>query len=128
MYVTIPIMQFTLLFLSLERLSKHFNFAMTWAKIFTKPYLIQVILCIIWIILIALLVTFMFIRKQFSFNFIRDRVESLAPPLVGDVVSKLASRRHHCSIDGRLSSVFKTLIIILFVILIVKANSYFFWF
>ena len=113
-------MQFALLFLSLERLSKHFNLTMTWLKIFTKPYLIQVILSVTWVILIALLVTFMLIRKQFSFNFVKDRVESLAPPLVGDVVSRLASRRYHCSIDGRLSSLFKTLIIVLFVVLIVK--------
>ncbi|CAF1097788.1 unnamed protein product [Adineta steineri] len=120
MYVTIPIMQFALFFLSLERLSKHFNLPMTWARIFTKPYLIQVILWVIWIVLIALLVTFMFIRKQFSFNLIKDKAYSLAPPILGDVVSRLASRRYHCSIDGRLSSVFKTLIIILFVILIVK--------
>ena len=120
MYVTIPIMQFALLFLSLERLSKHFNLSMTWAKIFTKPYLIQMILCATWIVLIALLATFMFVKKQFSFTFIKDKAYSLAPPILGDVASKLASRRHHCSIDGRLSSVFKTVIIILFVILIVK--------
>jgi hypothetical protein len=120
MYVTIPIMQFALLFLSLERLSKHFELSMTWAKIFTKPYLIQVILCGIWIFLIALLVTFMFIKKQFNFNLIKDQISNVAPPIFGDVVSKLASRRHHCSIDGRLSSVFKTAIIILFIILIVK--------
>ncbi|CAF2751392.1 unnamed protein product [Rotaria sp. Silwood2] len=120
MYVTIPIMQFALLFLSLERLQKHFNLSLTWAKIFTKPYLIQVILCAIWIILVALVATFMFIKKQFSFNFLKDKVNSLAPPLFGDVVSRMVARRHHCSVDGRLSSVFKTAIIILFIILIVK--------
>ncbi|CAF1192982.1 unnamed protein product [Adineta ricciae] len=120
MYVTIPIMQFALLFLSIERLSKHFDLSMTCLKIFTKPYLIQLILCIIWIVLIALLVTFMFIKKQFSFNFIKDKAYSLAPPIVGDVVHKLASRRHHCSIDGRLSSILKAVLIILFILLIVK--------
>ncbi|CAF4712599.1 unnamed protein product [Rotaria sp. Silwood1] len=120
MYVTIPIMQFALLFLSLERIQKHFNLSMTWSKIFTKPYLIQVILCAIWIILISLVATVMFIKKQFSFNFFKDKVNSLAPPIFGDVVSRMVGRRHHCSIDGRLSSVFKTLIIILFIILIVK--------
>ena len=93
---------------------------MTWAKIFTKPYLIQVVLSVTWIVLIALLVTFMLIRKQFSFSFIKDRVDSLAPPIVGDVVSRFAARRYHCSVDGRLSSVFKTLIIVLFVLLIIK--------
>jgi hypothetical protein len=113
-------MQFALLFLSLERLSKHFNLAMTWAKIFTKPYLIQVILCAIWIFLIALVVTFMFIRKQFNFNFLKDQISNLAPPILGDLAGRIASRRYHCSIDGRLSSVFKTVIIILFIILIVK--------
>ena len=119
-YVTIPIMQFALLFLSLERLSSHFNLSMTCLKIFTKPYLIQVILCIIWITLLALLATLMFIRKQFSFNFLKDKVNSVAPPIIGDVADKIVSRRRHCSIDGRLSSIFKTLIIVLFVILIVK--------
>jgi hypothetical protein len=118
MYVTIPIMQFALLFLSLERLSKHIT--MTWVKIFTKPYLIQVILCAIWIFLIALLTTFMFIKKQFNFSFVKEQIQNIAPPILGDVVSTLASRRHHCSIDGRLSSVFKTVLIILFIILIVK--------
>ncbi|CAF3775069.1 unnamed protein product [Rotaria sordida] len=120
MYVTIPIMQFALLFLSLERLQTHFKLSMTWTKIFTKPFLIQVILCAIWIILIALVATFMFIKKQFSFNFFKDKIHSLAPPIVGDVVERMVARRHHCSIDGRLSSVFKTVIIILFIILIVK--------
>ncbi len=120
MYVTIPIMQFALLFLSLERLTKHFKLTMTWATIFTKPYLVQVILCGIWIFLVALLVTFMFIKKQFNFSFVKDQVDRIAPPIIGDLVGKVASRRHHCSIDGRLSSVLKTLIIVLFVILIVK--------
>ncbi|CAF2103734.1 unnamed protein product [Rotaria magnacalcarata] len=120
MYVTIPIMQFALLFLSLERLQSHFNLSMTWAKIFTKPYLIQVILCVTWLVLLALLTTFMFIKKQFTFNFFKDQAMNLAPPIVGDVLGRLASRRHHCSVDGRLSSVFKTLIIVLFIILIVK--------
>ncbi|CAF3491315.1 unnamed protein product [Rotaria socialis] len=120
MYVTIPIMQFALLFLSLERLQSHFNLSMTWAKIFTKPYLIQVILCVTWLVLLALLTTFMFIKKQFTFNFFKDQAMHLAPPIVGDVLGRLASRRHHCSVDGRLSSVFKTLIIVLFIILIVK--------
>ena len=124
MYVTIPIMQFALLFLSLERISARFNLTMTWTTIFTKPYLIQVILCVIWIILIALLGTFMLIRKQFSFSFIKDQVDHMAPPILGDVMNKLASRRHHCSIDGRLSSAFKVIIIILFVILIVKPISF----
>jgi len=113
-------MQFALLFLSLERLSRHFDLPITCAKIFTKPYLIQVILCAIWGFLIALLVTVVFIKKQFSFNFIKDQISHLAPPLVGDVVDRLKRHRHHCSIDGRLSSVFKTIIIILFIILIVK--------
>ena len=120
MYVTIPIMQFALLFLSLERLSRHFNLPITCAKIFTKPYLIQVILCAVWIFLIALLITFMFIRRQFNFSFIKDTISNLAPPIIGDVATRFASRRHHCSVDGRLSSVFKTVIIILFIILIIK--------
>jgi hypothetical protein len=120
MYVTIPIMQFALLFLSLERLSKHFTLTMTWTKIFVKPYVIQVILCAIWIFLGALLLTFMFIKNQFNFSFIKEQIRSVAPPILGDVVDKLASRRYHCSIDGRLSSVFKTIIIILFIVLIVK--------
>lgn len=120
MYVTIPIMQFALLFLSLERLSNHFELPMTWAKIFKVPYLIQVILCAIWIILIASVATVMFIRKQFTFSFFKDKVNRYGPPIIGDVVSRLATRRHHCSIDGRLSSVFKVVIIILFILLIVK--------
>ena len=121
MYVTIPIMQFALLFLSLERLSKHLDLSMTWVKIFTKPYLIQVILWAIWIILVAILLTFMFIRTRFSYNFVKDQAKHIAPPIVGDLIDKFGKRKqYHCSVDGRLSSIFKTIIIVLFIILIVK--------
>ncbi|CAF4260398.1 unnamed protein product [Adineta steineri] len=46
------------------------------------------------------------------------KVTDIAPPLLYDITKKIQSP-YRCSIDGRLSSVFKILFIILFVILIV---------
>lgn len=120
MYVTLPILQIALLFLSLERLVKHGKLTGNWTNIFKKAYTTQFILIAIWIILLAVLSTFFFIRQQFSFSFVKDQVENLAPPVFGQAIRKFVKPAHHCSVDGRLSTVFKTAFIVLFVILIVK--------
>ncbi|CAF0799230.1 unnamed protein product [Didymodactylos carnosus] len=119
-YVTIPIMQFSLLFLSLERLVKHFNIQFTCSRIFARSYVVQLVLVGIWVICAGLLIAFILIKSHLNFNFIKDKITDLAPPLLGDLTKHFKKKTFRCSIDGRISSVFKTGFIILFVILIVK--------
>ena len=118
MYITIPVMHFALLILSIERLSKQINSTATWTRIFTKSYVIQVILVFTWIIFIAGSVTVVLIKSQ-TFKFIGNAVKNIAPSAIRNFVDKVTSTSYQCSIDGRLSPVFKILFIILFIILIV---------
>ncbi|CAF2436241.1 unnamed protein product [Rotaria sp. Silwood2] len=118
MYITIPVMHFALFFLTLERLSKRFSATTACTRIFSKTYVIQVILFFIWIIFIAILTTIMLIKGQ-VWKTIENNVKNIAPPMARDFLDKFVSTSYRCSIDGRLSSVFKVLFIVLFIILIV---------
>ncbi|CAF0909296.1 unnamed protein product [Rotaria sp. Silwood1] len=118
MYITIPVMHCALFFLSLERLSQQLESKLPWTRIFTKSYVIPVILFTIWIIFIAIMATIMLI-KGVIFKTIKNNVNDMAPEIAREFFSKLSSSSYQCSIDGRLSSVFKILLIIIFIILIV---------
>jgi hypothetical protein len=118
MYITIPVMHFALLFLSIERITKLCKSTMAWTRIFTQAYVIQVILFFIWLIFIAIITTIMLVKQQFSFKSIVGKAKDIAPPIFQDIGKKFVSP-YQCSIDGRLSSLFKILFIILFIILIV---------
>ena len=118
MYITIPVMHFALLFLSIERITKLCKSTMALAKIFTQAYVIQAILFLIWLICIAIITTIMLVKKQLSFRSIVGKAKDIAPPIFHDIGKKVLSP-YQCSIDGRLSSLFKILFIILFIILIV---------
>lgn len=118
MYVTIPVMHFALLCLSMERLSKRINSPWAWTCIFKKSYIIQIILVASWILLIALTATIL-LMKQYMWSYSTNLIRDKAPSIFSDVVNKVVSRSYQCSIDGRLSTVFKILFIILFVVLVV---------
>ncbi|UJR27166.1 hypothetical protein I4U23_008464 [Adineta vaga] len=117
MYITIPVMHFALLFLSLERMSKLCKTTIT--NLFTKAYVIQAILITIWLIFIAAITAILILKKKFSLKSITNKVGDIAPSIFNDLSKKLTTSPYRCSIDGRLSSVFKILFIILFTILII---------
>ncbi|CAF2039516.1 unnamed protein product [Rotaria magnacalcarata] len=117
MYVTIPVMHCALFLLSMERLSTRLNSTISWTGIFKKTYLIQIILIFTWIILIALMTTIILLKDQII-SYGPDLIKDHAPPIVDDVLGRIVSSSYRCSIDGRLSSVFKVLFVILFLILI----------
>ncbi|CAF5160119.1 unnamed protein product, partial [Rotaria sp. Silwood1] len=66
----------------------------------------------------AIMATIMLI-KGVIFKTIKNNVNDMAPDIAREFFSKLSSSSYQCSIDGRLSSVFKILLIIIFIILIV---------
>ncbi|CAF1142415.1 unnamed protein product [Adineta ricciae] len=118
MYVTVPVVYFALLFLSLERITKLCNQAAAWMKIFTNACAAQAILCGIWAIFGIVIFIVVYLKKKFSAKSISDKVGNIGPQILSDI-SKKYVKPYRCDIDGRLSPVFKIIFIISFTILIV---------
>ena len=111
-------MYLALLLLVFERIGAYFSTKMGWTKIFTNSLVTQFVLLIFWVIGIAIIATIMFIIKYFKSINIFDRFKKVSPSFVNDLGSTLLGP-YRCSVDGRLSPVFKVLIIVIFVVLIV---------
>jgi hypothetical protein len=117
MYITVPVMHLALLFLAFERITKYCRAAGAWTKIFRTAWITQLIFAFIWLILIAVILTIMFIKNEFSTMSVIKKAKSFIPAsVIGGIDSFIPPYR--CTIDGRLSPIFKVLFIILFVVLL----------
>ena len=102
MYATVPIMCFSLLILSLERLLNRFRSTSVTNRCLTNSLFIQILLITIWIVSITII------------SFIVSWKNKLKNPL-----KRIFSMNYQCSIDGQLVPYFKILFLILFIVLIV---------
>ncbi|CAF0845660.1 unnamed protein product [Adineta ricciae] len=118
MYVTVPVVYFALLFLSLERITKLCDKAAAWMKIFTNACMAQAILCGIWAIFSIVIFIVVYLKKKVSAKSISEKIDGIGPQILSDI-SKKFIKPYRCNIDGRLSPVFKIIFIISFTILIV---------